>query len=534
MCGREHTGQVPNYLRQEREEEFRQGKLATLFCSPTMELGIDISDLSVVHLRNVPPSPANYAQRSGRAGRSGQEAMVITYAAAGSGHDQYFYHHQAAMVAGAVAPPKLELANQDLIKSHIYSVWLGLAGVQFGDSMNQILDLEQPKYPLKVDLRAQLERMAQPIFHHNCVNATRSILSDTFCQTDLNRVSWYSSEWLERTISNALNEFDNSCDRWRDLYDGAVKQKAEAQRVLDRVTSGNEAKEDKNQADRSFQEAKNQIDLLVGQGAGKNNSQFEFYPYRYFASQGFLPGFNFPRLPIHTYLPTGKDRGEYISRPRHLAIREMAPQNILYYEGNKFKVDRTKRYTQGIDSRYQTLVICDRCGYFHTKLIDVCENCGNKPTSDRSGKPAVIMRALEMDTMFARRKERITCDEEDRLKNGYQISTCFQFTDGREEVATVIAADGTPLLRLTYGETANIMRINRGLRSEKGNGFKLDPTSGQWEPPTNKTDPQTNIQSDIHLTVKATTNLLSIEPLDLPEHERESFITTFQYALEAV
>ena len=47
-----------------------------------------------------------------------------------------------------------------------------------------------------------------------------------------------------------------------------------------------------------------------------------------------------------------------------------------------------------------------------------------------------------------------------------------------------------------------------------------------------KTDLQTNIQADIHLTVKATTNLLSIEPLDLPEQDRESFITTFQYALE--
>ena len=58
---------------------------------------------------------------------TGQEAMVIIYAAAGSGHDRYFYRHQAAMVAGAVAPPKLELANQDLIKSHIYSVWLGLS-----------------------------------------------------------------------------------------------------------------------------------------------------------------------------------------------------------------------------------------------------------------------------------------------------------------------------------------------------------------------------------------------------------------------
>jgi hypothetical protein len=75
--------------------------------------------------------------------------------------------------------------------------------------MNQILDLEQPKYPLKADIHAQLEIMAQPLFHQNCVNATQSILADTFCQTDLNRVSWYSPGWLERTIANALNEFNH-------------------------------------------------------------------------------------------------------------------------------------------------------------------------------------------------------------------------------------------------------------------------------------------------------------------------------------
>jgi ATP-dependent helicase YprA (DUF1998 family) len=61
-----------------------------------------------------PPSPANYAQRSGRAGRSGQAAMVITYASIGSGHDQYFFKRQDQMVAGVVVPPKLELGNQDL------------------------------------------------------------------------------------------------------------------------------------------------------------------------------------------------------------------------------------------------------------------------------------------------------------------------------------------------------------------------------------------------------------------------------------
>ena len=75
---REHTAQVPYEQREDREVRFRQGTLPILFCSPTMELGIDIAQLNTVNMRNVPPTPANYAQRSGRAGRSGQPALVFT------------------------------------------------------------------------------------------------------------------------------------------------------------------------------------------------------------------------------------------------------------------------------------------------------------------------------------------------------------------------------------------------------------------------------------------------------------------------
>lgn len=93
---REHTAQVPYNERVEREERFRSADLPVLYCSPTMELGVDISQLNVVNLRNVPPTPANYAQRSGRAGRSGQPALVFTYCAAGSSHDQHFFREPSA------------------------------------------------------------------------------------------------------------------------------------------------------------------------------------------------------------------------------------------------------------------------------------------------------------------------------------------------------------------------------------------------------------------------------------------------------
>ena len=113
---REHTAQVPGAWREQREDEFRSGKLPILYCSPTMELGVDIADLNIVNLRNVPPTPANYAQRSGRAGRGGQPALVFTYCTTGSSHDQYYFSRPEKMVAGIVQP-RLDLANEDLVSA---------------------------------------------------------------------------------------------------------------------------------------------------------------------------------------------------------------------------------------------------------------------------------------------------------------------------------------------------------------------------------------------------------------------------------
>lgn len=197
LRAKEHTAQVQYKDREQRETDFREARLPILYCSPTMELGIDIAELNVVNMRNVPPTPANYAQRSGRAGRSGQPALVFTYCSTGSTHDQYFFKRPERMVCGAVTPPRLDLANEDLIRAHVQAMWLAESNLDLGSSLRDVVDVEGTAPSL--NLLAHVSDAVQAVAPRDRALAHARRIFDIL-GPQLAEADWYSADWLDQTI----------------------------------------------------------------------------------------------------------------------------------------------------------------------------------------------------------------------------------------------------------------------------------------------------------------------------------------------
>lgn len=502
---REHTAQVKDVRRKLREQRFRfgreeQAELATsnearaehepttflplLFCSPTMELGVDISALNAVYLRNVPPTPANYAQRSGRAGRSGMAALVVTYCAARSPHDQHFFRKPKAMVHGEVKAPLLDLANRDLVQSHLQAVWLAASGYALPKAIAPVLDMSaEGTQAILPEVVAQLGTAEAAT---EATARGERILGMLVEELTPERAPWYPGAALlaGQVVAGAQAALDRAFDRWRSLYRSALYQRDQARRLLDDHTQPHDvhlhARRDQAIA----------TDLLLALRSGEESSTSDFGLYRYLATEGFLPGYNFPRLPLLACIPGERDRDQaYVQRPRFLALSEFGPLSLLYHEGRTYRVVKVRLNgaREGTAPAVgqlpvQAVMICTACGAAHFEAHqNNCHACGASLADGR-----LVNHLLRIEHVDTRATQRITADDEDRQRQGFELLTTFRWADRGQgtSVRTVTAEDSQgEILRLQYGAAATITRVNLGLRRRKDRrsyGFDINPVTGWW------------------------------------------------------
>jgi superfamily II DNA/RNA helicase len=516
LVTREHTGQLNSDDRILREQQFDTGELACLYCSPTMELGVNIANLNVVHMRSVPPSPANYAQRSGRAGRSGQTAVVVTYCSAWSPHDQHYFKEAAKMVAGSVVPSRIDLLNDELLTTH-FNAYV-LMQLELSDLRTSVADLLDISNENNITLRQNIRDTIEDGIRtqsERWIAEFRQIINSM--ESQLRQMWWYGDNWFERKINSFLISFENSFLRWIRSYQAARRMINNARVVMDDVTIRQDADENR-EARRRHSAGLKQIELLMNSQNRESGSESEFYVFRYLAAEGFLPGYNFTRLPIRTFVGfKHADQGEYISRSRAIGLREFGPHNILYHNGGKYEVNRMN--ILNAEELQRRIKISRRTGYAY--LDDEAELANNDPITQeelRGSNYEFKTNLLELSETEARPRQRISCIEEERESKGYEVEEYFRYPTGIEHTKeAVIQRGGDNLLRLIYGQSTELIKLNRRSRraAQDREGFPIDVRNGKWVTQRELEDDSVSSNSrDVLLFVRETADTLYLQPLE--------------------
>src|SRR4029078_12913337 len=120
IVAREHTSLLEDAVRLAYEEGVKRSggdpqAPNVLVATPTLEMGIDIGDLSTVMLASLPRSVASYLQRIGRAGRLTGSALDLAFVS-GRGEQLPQLGDPLSMINGQVRPPATYLDADEILR----------------------------------------------------------------------------------------------------------------------------------------------------------------------------------------------------------------------------------------------------------------------------------------------------------------------------------------------------------------------------------------------------------------------------------
>ena len=527
----DHSGQLDGNDRKRIEHEFRDEKLPNiLVCTPTMEMGIDIGNLSSIFLRNIPPNPSNYAQRAGRAGRKGQGSLIVAFCGAGFGrgpHDQYFFKNPEKIIAGKVSAPRFLTDNQRLIRSHIHSVVLESLSLKMKSKPAEIIDIENTDLlmftDIKENLKVEISNNHQIIFGN---------ILEVF-ESEKTNFSWLNDDFIKKAISDFADQLDKAFDKWRRDYKRLEEYFAQ-------LVSDAKAK--------YKQEAKFEFDRVTKQMERMKNGESGYYVYRYLGERGFLPSYAFPDNSVFVSYFAGTEEKRII-RSRILSLREFAPFNTIYVDGSTYKINSVNTVT-GV--HWHKIKICPQC---EAVLVDdnvtqsACKRCGSSLTMDHA-----IEHAMPMTDVVAARSSKIGSDEEERLRSGYVVNTYYDMNPEKAK-SVEVQDNGNITMTLIYEHNGRLIGINEGLRqdvNEGKRGFLLCDACKTWIKDTEeqirkhleggervrsecrKSGRSTDLKRDVHLISDDSHDVLTIQyksPSTDTGQNEEAFAKTLMFAM---
>ncbi len=458
----EHTGLLDREVREALEVSFKRGQQPDapnlLTCTPTLEMGIDIGDLSAVMLCSIPPLPANYVQRVGRAGRSTGNAFVLTVANARP-HDRYFFEQPEQMMRGQIDPPSCFLDAPDMLArqlvAHAMDSWAKAAsGQRIPRRMGDLLGA------------ANTEGFPHSFFRYYEENKA-GIKRDFFA--GFGRDPQQHPAWQDIEASlGAMIDTDQIPKKIRAAFDGVEVERIELRRRRDALkkrraeleADPGKAYPDALEPEKSQQlEIKDIDDALRSYGA-QLEALSEKYPLNVLTDDGVLPNYAFPEpgVTLRATLfgrpnqgpadaksddndgddgkkkPRPRERAEYM-RPASAAIREFAPFNSFYAEGRRIEITQLDLGSKQAPTVEQWR-LCASCHHSERQdpgepPVDTCPRCKDPSWKDQERLRSLIefRKAWSTSTIL----EASTADESDeRERESYRLLELIEVEDGAQ------------------------------------------------------------------------------------------------------